>query len=228
MRDIQCYSRRNLGKPRANKVKTGARILKDLRKYYIYFKEFRLMTRQIFQKIKTREVAAASLLGALAALWEIISGPPFDIPFPLYPRISWDLTGIPMMISLMFYGPVSGVYTSLIGCSIIFLRGNVPGGIFKLVAELATLLGFVLLKKSIVAKSILAVTLRVAFMTAANYFLLQLFYKMPEPVVAGLLVPIALFNGIQALINIIPAYLIYLRISKSKKLGDMSTGVGLA
>jgi len=186
------------------------------------------MAIRIFHKVKTREVAAASLLGALAALWEIIPGPPFDIPFPLYPRISWDLTGIPMMISLMFYGPVSGVYTSLIGCSIIFLRGNVPGGIFKLVAELATLLGFVLLKKSIVAKSILAVSLRVVVMTAANYFLLQLFYTMPEPVVAGLLVPIALFNVIQALINIIPAYLIYLRISKSKKLGDMSTGVGLA
>ena len=97
-----------------------------------------------------------------------------------------------------------------------------------MVAELATLLGFVLLKKSIVAKSILAVTLRVVVMTAVNYFLLQLFYTMPEHVVAGLLVPIALFNVIQALINIIPAYLIYLRISKSKKLGDMSTGVGLA
>jgi len=184
------------------------------------------MARQIFQKIKTREVAAASLLGALAALWEIIPGPPFDIPFPIYPpRISWDLTGIPMMISLLSYGTIPGVYTSLIGCSIIFLRGNVPGGIFKLIAELATLLGFVLLKKSIVARSILAVTLRVAVMTATNYFLLQLFYNMPESAVAGLLVPIALFNLIQALINIIPAYLIYLRISKSKKLGGMTTGV---
>jgi hypothetical protein len=48
---------------------------------------------------------------------------------------------------------------------------------------------------------------------------------MPESVIAGLLVPIALFNVIQALINIIPAYLIYLRISKSKKLGDLTTGL---
>jgi len=130
-----------------------------------------------------------------------------------------------MMISLLSYGPIPGVYTSLIGCSLIFLRGNVPGGIFKLVAELATLLGFVLLKKNIVVRSILAVTLRVTVMTATNYFLLQLFYNMPESVVVGLLVPIALFNLIQALINIIPAYLIYLRISKSKKIGDGATGV---
>jgi len=175
------------------------------------------MTKRSSRKIAAREVAAASLLGALAALWEIIPGPPFDIPFPIYPRISWDLTGIPMMVSLLFYGPMAGVYTSLIGCSIIFLRGNVPGGVFKLVAELATLLGFVLLRRSIIWKSVLAVTSRVIVMTVANYFLLQLFYKMLEPIVVGLLAPIALFNLTQALINIIPAYLVYLRIAKAKK-----------
>jgi riboflavin transporter FmnP len=186
----------------------------------MYFKEFRLMTKKISQNIKAREVAAASLLGALAALWEIIPGPPFDIPFPLYPQISLDLTGIPIMISLLSYGTIPGVYTSLIGCSIIFLRGNIAGGVFKLVAELATLLGFVLLKKGIVAKSVLAITSRVAVMTAANYFLLPFFYRMPESTVVGLLVPIAIFNVIQALVNIIPAYLIYLRISKPKKTGE--------
>jgi len=175
-----------------------------------------MVKRVFFEKIRTREVAAASLLGAMAAFLEIIPGPPFDISFPLYPHISWDLTGIPMMTSLLLYGPVSGVYTSLIGCSIIFLRGNFFGGVFKLVAELGTLLGFVLLKRSIVLKSILAVTSRVGLMTVANYFLLQFFYNMPEPVVLNLLVPIAIFNLSQALINIIPSYLLWLRISKSK------------
>jgi hypothetical protein len=121
-----------------------------------------------------------------------------------------------MMISLLLYGPVSGVYASLIGCSIIFLRGNLFGGIFKVVAELATLLGFVLFKKGMVSKSILAVVSRVVTMTVANYFLLQLFYTMPEPAVVGLLAPIAFFNATQALINIVPAYFICSRISKSK------------
>ncbi len=181
------------------------------------------MVRQFF-KVNTREVAAASLLGALAALWEIIPGPPFDIPFPLYPQISLDLTGVPMMISLMSYGTIPGVYTSLIGCSIIFLRGNISGGIFKLVAELATLLGFVLVKKGIIIKSVLAITSRVTVMTVANYFLLPFFYSIPEPTVTGLLVPIALFNLIQGLINIIPAYLIYFRVSKSKKTGASLLG----
>jgi hypothetical protein len=100
------------------------------------------------------------------------------------------------------------------------LRGNVSGGIFKLITELATLLGFILLKRSIILKSLLAVTSRVAVMTGVNYFLLQLFYEISEPAVAALLVPLALFNVIQALINIISAYLIYSRISRLKKSGD--------
>lgn len=168
------------------------------------------------QKIGTRGIAAVSLLGALSALWEVIPGPPFDIRFPLYPNISWDLTGIPIMISLLFYGPLCAVYTCLIGCSIIFLRGNVPGGTLKLIAELATLLGFVLLRKGVVLNSIAAVISRVAIMTIANYCLLPLFYPkfFPTSVSLGLLALIALFNVTQALVNIIPAYLIYLRIRK--------------
>lgn len=167
-------------------------------------------------KMRAREIAGASMLGALSALWEIIPGPPFDITFPLYPKISWDLTGIPMMVSLLFFGPLCGIYSCLIGCSIIFFRGNIPGGTLKLIAELATLLGFALLRKNVVLKSILAVTSRVAVMTIANYYLLQMFYKMRAPVVMGLLPFIGLFNITQALINIVPAYLIYLKIRKIK------------
>ncbi|UCE29754.1 MAG: hypothetical protein JSV85_03325 [Candidatus Bathyarchaeota archaeon] len=158
------------------------------------------------RKLGSKEIVAISLLGALAALLEVIRGPPFDIRFPLYPNISWDFTGIPIMISLMLYGPLSAVYTCLIGCSIIFFRGNVPGGTLKLIAELATLLGFALLRKGVVSKSIAAIISRVGVMTIANYYLLQLFYEMKTPIVVGLLAPIALFNISQALINIVPAY----------------------
>lgn len=87
-----------------------------------------------------------------------------------------------------------------------------------MIAELATLLGFVLLKKNLILKSILAVTTRVVVMTVTSYYLMQVFYPMPAEFAAGLLIPLAIFNVIQALINIIPAYLIYLRIKKSPKL----------
>lgn len=165
------------------------------------------------QRLDTKKLALASILGALAAASEIIRGPPFDIPFPLLPGIvSWDLTGIPMMVSLLFNGTIGGVYTSVIGCSIIFLRGNVPGGVFKLVAELATILAFAALPKSVVVKSVAAVVSRVLVMTITNYYLLQFFYGSSEAYVVGLLFPLGVFNATQALLNIIPAYIIYSRL----------------
>jgi len=169
------------------------------------------------RKIGTREIAVASTLGALSALSEIMPGPPFDIRFPLVPpptRVSWDITGVPMMVSLLLYGPLCSILTCLIGCSIIFLRGNVYGGIFKVIAEVSTLLGFAALKKGIVVKTTVATASRVVVMTISNYYLLQLFYGMPEPFVLGLLAPMAVFNVTQALINIVPAYFIWLRIRK--------------
>lgn len=176
------------------------------------------------QKLSSKKLALASILGALAAASEVIKGPPFDIPFPLLPGIiSWDLTGIPMMISLLMNGPLGGVYTSIIGCSIIFLRGNVPGGFFKLVAELATILAFAAIRKGIVTKTVAAVASRVLVMTAANFFLLPVFYPAyyaSEIAVVGILLPLAVFNVTQALLNIIPAYAIYSRLPSRWRLAE--------
>jgi riboflavin transporter FmnP len=164
------------------------------------------------QRLDTRKLALASMLGALSAVFEIIPGPPFDIPFPLYDRVSWDLTGMPMIISLLFTGPIGAVYTCLIGCSFIFLRGNFYGGIFKLVAELATILAFAAIRKGFITKSISAIASRVFIMTVANYYLLPVFYGMPESFVVTILPALAIMNGTQALINIVPAQIVYSRL----------------
>ncbi len=166
-------------------------------------------------KIGTREVAVASVLGALSAMLEYQPGPPFDINFPLYPKISWDFTGIPIMISLLLSGPLCAIYTCLIGCSIIFIRGNIPGGTFKVIAELATLIGYAVFRRNFVIDTVKATLSRVAVMTVTNYYLLPIFYGkygMTPEAMAALLAPIAIFNITQALINIIPAYAVYLRI----------------
>lgn len=167
-------------------------------------------------KIGTKEIAAASMLGALSALLEIQTGLPFDIPYPVYPRITWDFVGIPIMISMFLCGPLCSVYTCVIGCLPIFFRNSFSGTL-KLIAELSTLMGFVLFRKKIFIGWASAVTSRIVVMTIANYFLLQAFFKVPEPIVVGLLAPIALFNLTQALINIIPAYVVYLRIPEKLK-----------
>ena len=172
------------------------------------------------QRLDTKKLALASILGALAAASEVIKGPPFDIPFPLMPgTVSWDLTGMPMILSLLFTGPIGAIYTTVIGCSIIFLRGNVYGGIFKLIAELATILAFAVIRKGIITKSIAAVMSRVLVMTIANFYLLQLFYVWAtEAYVVGLLFPLGIFNATQALLNIIPAYIIYSRLCNKWRL----------
>lgn len=173
-----------------------------------------LLQRCVNNKIGTREIAVASTLGALSAMLEYQPGLPFDIPFPLYPRITWDFTGIPMMISLFLCGPLCGIYTCLIGCSIIFFRGNIIGGIFKLLAELATLIGYAVFRRKFVIDTLKAILSRVSVMTLVNYYLLPLFYRMPPETAAALLMPIAAFNLTQALINIVPAYAIYRTINK--------------
>ena len=177
------------------------------------------------QRLDTRKLALASMLGALAAASEMIKGPPFDIPFPLLPGIvSWDLTGVPMMMSLLFAGPLAAVYTCVIGCSIIFLNGNVSGGTFKLVAELVTILAFAALRKGVVVKSVVAVVSRVLIMTIVNFYLLQFFYGTPDSVVVDtFLLPLAVLNLTQALLNIIPAYIIYSRLGDWWRLRSQET-----
>jgi riboflavin transporter FmnP len=177
------------------------------------------------QRLDTRKLVLASILGALSAVFEIIPGPPFDIPFPLYNRVSWDLTGMPMMISLFFTGPIGAVYTCVIGCSFIFLRGNFYGGIFKIIAELATILAFAAIRKVIVTKSIAAVVSRVLIMTGANYYLLPIFYGMPTSFVVTILPALAVMNATQALINIIPAYIIYSRLGNRWRLRMQETKI---
>jgi riboflavin transporter FmnP len=175
------------------------------------------------QRLDTRKLALASILGALSAVFEIIPGPPFDIPFPLYNRISWDLTGMPMIISLLFTGPIGAVYTCLIGCSFIFIRGNVYGGIFKIIAELATILAFAAIRKGFITKTIAAIGSRVLVMTVANYYLLPIFYGMPVSVVVGILPALTIMNGTQALINIIPAQIVYSRLGDAWRLRGQET-----
>ncbi|MCW4023018.1 MAG: hypothetical protein NWF02_07675 [Candidatus Bathyarchaeota archaeon] len=174
-------------------------------------------------KLDTKKLALASILAGLCGVFEIIPGPPFDIPFPLYDRVSWDLTGMPMMMSLLFTGPIGALYTTLIGCSIIFLRGNLFGGIFKLIAELATILAFYAMQKGFVPKAIASITSRTVVMTVANYFLLPVFYNMPVNVVVGILPALAIMNSTQALINIIPAQLVYSRLGNWWRLQTQET-----
>jgi hypothetical protein len=115
------------------------------------------------------------------------------------------------------------VYTCLIGCSFIFLRGNVYGGIFKLIAELATILAFAIIRKGFTVKSIVSIVSRILVMTVANYYLLPIFYSMPVSIVVSILPALAIMNGTQAIINIIPAQIIYTKLIDALRLRNQET-----
>lgn len=170
------------------------------------------------RRLKTKELAVASILGGLSALCEIYPAPPFDIPFPMMQKITWDFTGIPIMLSLLLCNPLSAIYTSFVGCSVIYLRGNNPGWFFKITAELSTVIGFAILRRNIIFDTLKAIICRVVVMTIVNYYGLQLFYSIPREVVLNLLPPIAIFNITQALINIVPAYIVFLRVKSLGKI----------
>lgn len=157
-------------------------------------------------------VAGTACLGALVVLSELfpIIGIT-DIPFPLYGRLTFDPTGIPIMLALLLFGFASGVATSLLAFIIISLRGNITGGVMKGLAEGLTVIGFAFgykLTKKLWVGPIGGVGLRVAGMHLANWILLPIFYGIPEPVVLGLLPLIDLFNLIQGGINVALALII--------------------
>ena len=164
------------------------------------------------RRLTTRELSISSVLAGLSALSEVNPGPPFDIPFPLMPQITWDFTGIPIMLSLFLCGPLGAIYTCIVGCSIILIRGNRVGWLFKAIAELSTVIGFAAFRKNVIIDSLKAVVFRVATMTVVNYYLLPFLHSIPIKVVLGILPLIAVFNATQAVINIVPAYLIFLRV----------------
>jgi hypothetical protein len=130
----------------------------------------------------------------------------------LYNRVSWDLTGVPMMISVLSTDLTGGIYTVFIGCLFIFARGNVYGGIFKITAELTTIIAFFLIRRNFVMKSFGATIFRIFVMSIANFFLLPIFYGLPEPFVISILPALAILNASQAIINIFIAKIIFDRI----------------
>jgi len=166
--------------------------------------------------MRGRVIAGTAVLASLAAACELL---PLDLPFPLFPKLTLDPTGIPLVLALLLYGPESGFTATIIASATIALPrlGKPPnpyGAVFKGLAELATLLGAYLslnLKwgSELALMLLLASLSRIAVMSAANLLLLPLFYGLDPAVVVKLLPVIAVFNLTQALVNVLVAYRVF-------------------
>ncbi len=182
-----------------------------------------------YRPMNTKELAGTAMLSALAAVMEIL---PLDLRYPLPGRVSIDPVGIPIAVAAILYGPRAGVLAVGITGVAITARGNPIGAIFKMPAELSTAipLAVVLLAfKDRISREprtvwsavglswCVAVTTRAVVMTPVIYFLFQLLFSYTPAETLPLLFPFQLFNILQGVINVIPAYLIVDRLPPDLK-----------
>jgi riboflavin transporter FmnP len=142
------------------------------------------------------------------------------IPFPWYPNLKFDFTGIPIALSLFLYGFPSSVITSIVaGVGIIARSGNLISSSMKMAAELSTVTGMHLgrlIGKDVQTRDrskyfswITGIISRILVMTLVNLYVLPNVYHVPFQATVGLLHLIAVFNAIQGAITIGLGYFLF-------------------
>ena len=174
-------------------------------------------------EISTRTLAGTAVLGALVVVFDYtMKYSALKIRFPWLPFLKFDFTGIPIVLSFLLFGLMSGVTTSTVAFLAILGRsGDVIGSSMKGLAELSTILGMalglMLLKNPTKfrkpASFVLGISSRSLIMVCTNLILiftgvLTLYGPYAEiPVIVSLLV--GAFNAIQGSISILGGYFIH-------------------
>jgi len=165
-------------------------------------------------RTRTAKLMGTSILAALVLVFDYAlkySG--LKIPFPWYPNLKFDFTGVPIVLSLLMYGLDSSVVTSMVAGLGIFARsGNLLSAAIKTLAELSTVVGLhvglrVAASRALDARwmafsSAVGIASRIIVMTFTNLYVLPNFYGVPMEATIGLLPLIAAFNVVQGAITI--------------------------
>jgi len=162
-------------------------------------------------KINSTTLSGTALLAALVVVLDYtIKYSNLKIPFPWLPTLKFDFTGIPIALSMLLFGVIPGVFTSLVAFVAIIARsGNFVSALMKAIAELTTMLGMAIGLK--IAKRFrfaftcsIGVALRVLIMTFFNLLLFPV----------GMIPLIGVFNVLQGAITVFGGYSIYGAIKK--------------
>lgn len=161
---------------------------------------------------KSVRLTGTAILAALVIVFDYTlkySG--LKIPFPWYPNLKFDFTGIPIALSLFLYGFPSSVTTSLIaGIGIGLRSGNLISASMKVAAELSTVLGLHLGDRyGKYASWGVGLVSRVLVMTVVNLYVLPSVYHVPMEAAFGLLPLIGVFNLVQGAITVGLGYFLY-------------------
>jgi len=190
-------------------------------------------------KIDTKTLAGTVVLGALVVVFDFtMKYSALKIRFPWLPFLKFDFTGIPIVLSFLLFGLMSGATTSTIALLAILGRsGDVVGSSMKGLAELSTILGMALglllkrnpskLRKP--ASFIVGISARSLVMICTNLILIftgvmALYGDYAEiPVIVSLLV--GAFNAVQGSLSILGGYFIYETIVR--RIPSLATGKSL-
>jgi riboflavin transporter FmnP len=164
----------------------------------------------------TVKLTGTAILAALVIVFDYTlkySG--LKIPFPWYPNLKFDFTGIPIALSLFLYGFSPSIMTSLVaGIGIVARSGNVISATMKVAAELSTVIGIHFGLQLIDSKSeylswVTGLISRILVMTIVNLYILPNVYRVPLEATIGLLPLIGVFNAIQGTITIGLGYFLF-------------------
>ena len=161
------------------------------------------------------KLTGTAILAALVIVFDFAmkySG--LKLPFPWYPNLKFDFTGVPIALSLFLYGFPSSVTTCLVaGIGIVARSGNVISASMKVAAELATVLGIHLGDRVKAGSKYVSwgagLVSRILIMTVVNLYVLPNVYHVPMEATIGLLPLIGIFNAIQGAITVGLGYFLY-------------------
>lgn len=163
----------------------------------------------------TAKLTATAILAALVVMLDYAG---LKIPFPWMPLLKFDITGVPIALVTLLFGVVSGALTSIIAfLSIVVRSGNYVGAYMKAIAEFSTVIGFGTIKYlperfKRVVPIVIAIILRVLFMTVANMYVMPYVYMIPWEATLSMLPMIGVFNALQGLITTGLGVIIYERL----------------
>ena len=170
--------------------------------------------------MNTREVTGTAILSALVVVFDYaLKFAGVKIPFPIFTILKFDLDGIPIVLSLLLYGPYSAVTTCFVALIAILARsGDVLSASMKALAEFATVLGMMPFYKINSSRLrglavISGIATRVVVMIVATLATWPLLFKSLNAVVVFLPFS-ALFNAVAAVISIAGGFLVYEALSK--------------
>jgi riboflavin transporter FmnP len=170
--------------------------------------------------MNTRQVTGTAILSALVVVFDYaLKFGGVKIPFPIFPMLKFDLDGIPIVLSLLLYGPYSAVTTCFVALLAILARsGDALSASMKAVAEFATVAGMMpfYAATSSRLKGLVVIpgaAVRVLVMSVATLAAWPLLFKSLNAVVTFLPFSI-LFNAVAAVISIAGGLIIYEALSK--------------